>query len=205
MLAKAWLTERRTGEAIFSLGDALWGCLSGLVSITGGCAYVESWAAIIIGFISGLLYLAGSNLMIRWGVDDAVDAIPIHLISGIWGGIAVGLFSVPKYIEMSHPEATSAGAFYSDGKLLACQLIGILFVVGWVSVLMIPFFCILHYVGWLRADSLEEIVGLDISYHGGMHGTDLTSTGSSTEENTAKYYERREQQRLKQRNKIRRR
>ena len=77
LLAKAWIVERETGEAIFSLGDALMGCLSGLVSITGGCAYVESWAAIVIGLVSGLLYLAGSRAMVRAGVDDAVDAVRV--------------------------------------------------------------------------------------------------------------------------------
>ena len=88
--------------------------------------------------------------MVRIGVDDAVDAIPIHMLGGIWGAMGTGLFAVPKYIEMSHGEMSSAGWFYSNGNLFACQLIGIAFVVGWVSVLMIPFFCILHYLGWLR-------------------------------------------------------
>lgn len=150
LLAKAWLIERETGEAIFSLTDALMGVLSGLVSITGGCAYVESWAAIIIGLLSGLIYLAGSYFLIKRGIDDAVDAIPIHMMCGIWGCIAVGLFAVPEYLDASNSNASSAGLFYSDGKLLACQLIGIVFVVGWVSVLMLPFFFILHYLGWLR-------------------------------------------------------
>jgi len=204
LLAKAWLAERETGEAMFSLVDALMGCLSGLVSITGGCAYVESWAAIIIGVISGLLYLAGSRLMIRLGVDDAVDAIPVHMFCGIWGSIAVGLFAVPQYLELSHEEVSSAGLFYSNGNLLACQLIGILFVVGWVSILMLPFFAILHYMGWLRADSLEEIVGLDISYHG-AHQVD-TDNESSNQEEERLYYERKDQQRQnKKRNKFRRR
>ena len=73
---------------MFSLSDALMGCLSGLVSITGGCAFMESWAAIIVGLLSGVLYLWGTNLMIRLGIDDAVDAIPIHMICGIWGSLA---------------------------------------------------------------------------------------------------------------------
>lgn len=150
LLAKAWLVERATGEGVFSLSDALMGCLSGLVSITGGCAYVESWASIVIGFASGLLYLAGSRWMVRIGIDDAVDAIPVHMISGIWGSVAVGLFACPEYLNATHAHAGSAGLFYSDGRLLACQLIGILFVIGWVSVIMLPFFAILHYVGWLR-------------------------------------------------------
>ena len=130
------------------------------------------------------------------------------MFCGIWGGISVGLFSVPKYIEISHPGANHAGAFYSDGKLLACQLIGILFVLGWVSILMTPFFAILYYKGLLRADSLEEVVGLDVSYHGVNHLTryDNTEAGSSSnEENERLYYERREGQRKNQRNKLRRR
>lgn len=65
------------------------------------------------------------------------------------------------------------GWFYSwgrgsaDGILLACQLVGILFVIGWVVGTMAPFFWMLHYFGYLRADSLEEVVGLDIGYTGG--------------------------------------
>jgi len=205
LLAKAWLTERSTGEAIFSLTDALMGCLGGLVSIAGGCAYVESWAAITIGIIAGLLYLIGSRLLIRIGVDDAVDAIPVHMFCGVWGCISVGFFATPKYLEMAPKNAASAGLFYSNGNLLACQLIGVLFVVGWVSVLMIPFFSTLHYMGWLRADSLEEIVGLDISYHGGTNQS--RSTESGNQDNERLYYERREQQRQnnKQRTRLRRR
>ena len=77
LLARLWISERETGEPVFSLSDTLMGCLSGLVSITGGCAYVQSWASIIIGLISGLVYLAGSHLIILLGVDDAVDAVSI--------------------------------------------------------------------------------------------------------------------------------
>ncbi len=79
LLAKLWISERETGEPVFSLSDTLMGCISGLVSITGGCAYFQSWASIAIGFISGLVYLAGSRLIIRFGVDDAVDAVSISL------------------------------------------------------------------------------------------------------------------------------
>ena len=74
-MASAWLSERQTGEPVYSLSDTLMGCLSGLVSITAGCAYVDAWAAIIIGFISGILYLVGVRLMTRFGIDDAVDAV----------------------------------------------------------------------------------------------------------------------------------
>ncbi len=77
LLAKLWITERETGEPVYSLSDTLMGCLAGLVSITGSCAFIQAWAAIIIGLFSGLVYLSGSRLLIRLGIDDAVDAVSI--------------------------------------------------------------------------------------------------------------------------------
>lgn len=74
-MANAWLAERETGEPVYSLSDTLMGCLSGLVSSSAGCAYVSSWASIAIGFVSGILYLVGTRLMIRFGIDDVVNAV----------------------------------------------------------------------------------------------------------------------------------
>lgn len=65
------IAERRTGEGEFCLKAALNGCLSGLVAITGGCAVVEPWAAVVIGALAGPLYLVSSNLLIRARIDDA--------------------------------------------------------------------------------------------------------------------------------------
>ena len=72
---------------------AMNGCLTGLVSITAGCATVEPWCAFIIGIIGGWIYLSASALILRLKIDDAVDAIPVHLFGGAWGLIAAGLFS----------------------------------------------------------------------------------------------------------------
>jgi Amt family ammonium transporter len=58
------------------------GCLFGLVAITAGCSVVTPWAALIIGAIGGLVYIAGSKLLIKLKIDDAVDAIPIHCCNG---------------------------------------------------------------------------------------------------------------------------
>lgn len=59
------------------------GCLSGLVSITAGCSVVESWASLIIGAVAGGLYLGCSKLLLKKRIDDAVDAIPVH-VSYLW-------------------------------------------------------------------------------------------------------------------------
>eukprot|EP00559_Dactyliosolen_fragilissimus_P005781 CAMPEP_0184858264 /NCGR_PEP_ID=MMETSP0580-20130426/3395_1 /TAXON_ID=1118495 /ORGANISM="Dactyliosolen fragilissimus" /LENGTH=432 /DNA_ID=CAMNT_0027354339 /DNA_START=407 /DNA_END=1705 /DNA_ORIENTATION=+ len=168
------IVERLTGEATFNLLYAMNGSLAGLVSITAGCAIVEPWAAVVIGFISGLLYLGTSHLLVRFCLDDAVDAIPVHLANGLWGTLAVGLFAsergMTSFLNGDLPK--HVGWFYSWGRgssdctLLAAQIVGLLFILGWILILMTPFFLILNYLGWFRADALEEIVGLDISYHG---------------------------------------
>jgi ammonia channel protein AmtB len=101
LLASYYVIERKTGEGTFSLSSAMNGCLGGLVSITGGCAVVEPWAAVVIGFIAGLLYLCTSKLLIRLRIDDAVDAIPVHLSNGIWGTIAVGLFASSNRLQLA--------------------------------------------------------------------------------------------------------
>mmetsp|Transcript_24608 Transcript_24608/g.49847 ORF Transcript_24608/g.49847 Transcript_24608/m.49847 type:complete len:451 (-) Transcript_24608:195-1547(-) len=173
LFGRAILTERRTGEVIFDISAALNGCLGGLVSITAGCSVIEPWAAVFTGSVAGLLYLLSSELLVKFRIDDAVDAIPVHLFNGLWGMLAVGLFASPGKLEDAYGRSKHVGWFYSWGKgssdatLLGANLVGVLFILGWVLLTMLPFFCILNYLGWFRSDPLEEIVGLDISYHGG--------------------------------------
>lgn len=95
------------------------------------------------------------------------------MANGIWGVIAVGLFATPQRLEEAYGNSAHVGWFYSfgsgdhDATLLATQVIGVLFILGWVTGIMLPFFVWLDWKGWFRSDPLEEIVGLDLSYHGG--------------------------------------
>jgi len=170
-----FIQERLTGEPVFDLVMAMNGSLAGLVAITSGCGMVEPFAAVIIGALAGLLYLAGSKFLIRLRLDDAVDAIPVHMFNGVFGLICVGLFASPSKLELAYgKQMPHYGLFYSwrdghsDAHLLAAQLVGSLFIVGWVLLTMMPFFVWLDWRGWFRSDPLEEIVGLDTSYHGGL-------------------------------------
>jgi len=169
--------ENRTGEPLWKLSGAMNGCLAGIVAITGSCALVEPWAAMIIGSIAGALYYLCSHLLVKYCIDDAVDAIPVHLAGGIWGVIATGLFCCPtnlKYWYKLSDESLVAhpGLFYSwargsgDFSLMACQLAGLAFILCWTTTIMTPFFFMLSYMGLFRSNALEEIVGLDVSYHG---------------------------------------
>jgi Amt family ammonium transporter len=149
------------------------GCLTGLVAITAGCATVETWAAVVIGIFAGFFYLCGSKLLVRLRIDDAVDAIPVHMVGGCWGVIATGLFSNPTRMETAFGLGDHAGWFYEWGRgsgdftLLGIQLIGVLFIIAWIGSIMGIYFYILNMFGLLRIDPLEEEVGMDISRHKG--------------------------------------
>mmetsp|Transcript_9217 Transcript_9217/g.13064 ORF Transcript_9217/g.13064 Transcript_9217/m.13064 type:complete len:543 (-) Transcript_9217:96-1724(-) len=167
-----YITERLYGEGHFNIMKCVNGCLSGLVAITSGCAVMEPWAAVVTGTIAGTIYIIGTDLLIRFCIDDTVDAIPVHLFNGIWSLISVGLFAKPGLLEKAYGRSKHVGLFYSwarsssDATLLACQICCILFIFAWVIAIMLPFFFALNYLGWFRADALMEVVGLDVSYHG---------------------------------------
>jgi ammonia channel protein AmtB len=175
LFANLYIEERVTGEYSFDLTVAMNGTLAGLVAVTAPCGTIETWAAICVGLVAGWIYLMGSKMLLKLKLDDAVDAIPVHMFNGMWGLIATGLFSSPGRMVDAFGTDEHVGLFYSlgqggrsfDGTLLLIQFIALLFVIGWSIGLMLPFFIWLNYMGWFRADSLEELVGLDMSYHGG--------------------------------------
>lgn len=174
LMANLWYLERYTGEPFFDLKYAMNGVLAGLVAITAGCGVVEPWSAVITGTCAGLIYLVGSKFLIRIRLDDAVDAIPVHMFNGIWGVLSVGLFASPTRMATAQYKNDHPGIFYSwyngnsDAVLLGIQILGVLFITAWVMLFMLPFFIWLDWKGWFRSDPLEEIVGLDTSYHGGL-------------------------------------
>jgi Amt family ammonium transporter len=161
------------GIFTYDLSYTMNGCLTGLVSITAGCATVEPWAAVLIGITGGWFYLLGSNLLIKLRIDDAVDAIPVHMVGGMWGVLSTGLFTSPELLEKAFGLDEHYGWFYAmardkgDFTLMGIQIIAVLFIFGWTFVTMGVYFVILNFFGWLRISPLEEEVGMDISYHKG--------------------------------------
>jgi ammonium transporter, Amt family len=163
----------RTGETSYDLTCAMNGALAGLAAITAGCATVEPWAAIVIGAVAGWAYLALSKLLVALKIDDAVDAVPVHLAGGLWGVFAAGLFSNATLMNLAGYNGEKPGLIYGNGgDLMLVQLTAMAWIIGWVSCTMIPFFVVLNIAGMFRVDSLEEDVGLDISHHRGA-GYDL--------------------------------
>lgn len=137
--------------------------LAGLVGITAGCDVMDAAGAICVGIVSGLLVVFGVWLLDhKLHIDDPVGAVAVHLMNGVWGTIAVGLFATT-----SAPESGFQGLFYGGGfSLLGKQLTGILAVGSWTAVLItITFIVIKHTIG-LRASAEEEVTGLDATEHG---------------------------------------
>jgi Amt family ammonium transporter len=168
MFTDMFLYRRKTGETAYDITMVMNGTLSGLVGVTAGCAVVEPWAAFVIGIVSGWVYIFVSSTLVKFKIDDAVDAIPVHLGSGIWGVLAVGLFAEPALVAAAFKDHGKWGVFYGgDGSLLLAQVCGVLWIVTWVTVIMLPYFHLLNVLGLFRVDSLEEEVGLDISHHKG--------------------------------------
>lgn len=168
MFTSTILDERKTGVHTWDTTAAMNGCLTGLVGITAGCATVEPYAAFVIGVTAGWIYLFASKLILRLRIDDAVDAIPVHLFGGCWGVVACGFFSNPYRMAMANLSTEHVGVFYGgDGILLGIQVIAVLFVFGWCVVIFTPFCFALKFMNWLRIDSIEEEVGMDISRHKG--------------------------------------
>ena len=138
--------------------------LAGLVAITAPCDVTDCLGAIIIGFVSGLLVVFGVWLLdYKLHVDDPVGAVAVHMMNGIWGTIAVGLFattSVPG-------NDTVKGLFYGGGfKQLGIQLLGFVTVAAWTAVTITIAFVIIKKTIGLRVTEEEEIVGLDSMEHG---------------------------------------
>ena len=145
--------------------------LAGLVAITAGCDVTDAFGAIIIGSVAGLLVCFGVwflDYVLR--IDDPVGAVAVHMMNGIWGTIAVGLFatnSAPGYSIADSKGNELVGLFYGGGfKLLGLQLTGFVSVAAWTAVTITIVFLIIKATLGLRVTEEEEIIGLDPTEHG---------------------------------------
>jgi ammonium transporter, Amt family len=156
------------------------GMLAGLVAITAPCAFVEPWAAMVIGCIAGVLVIEAVFFVERrMKIDDPVGAISVHGVCGLWGVISVGIFSTGKYGQgwngMLAADGTTpltlggkgvVGIFYSGqgwGQL-GSQLVGCATIVVVFGALSLGFFRVQNMVmkGGIRIDREIELEGVDI-------------------------------------------
>jgi Amt family ammonium transporter len=149
------------------LSMTLNGCLAGLVAITAPCAFVSMGSALIIGAIAGPLVVGAVYFFDKLQLDDPVGALSVHLVNGIWGTLAVGLFANPNVPNLPAASVVKAGLFMGGGTAqLMPQIYGILAVGGFVFVTSLVGWLVIKAVMGLRVSAEEEIEGLDFGEHG---------------------------------------
>ena len=145
------------------------GLIAGLVAITAPSGYVENWAAPIIGIVGGLLVVP-CIIAIDKKVDDPVGVLSAHGAAGIWGTLACGLFTAPRFAQYAGVGNPEGGLVYSGSfQQLGDQALGVVVVFALVLTLcLITWYAISKTIG-LRVTEEQEVAGLDISEHG-MYG-----------------------------------
>lgn len=152
--------------------------LAGLVAITAPCDVCDAFGAIIIGAVAGFLVVFGVWLLDNvLRVDDPVGAVAVHMLNGIWGTLAVGLFATetaPAFargfgdgVTFGANQIVGEGLFYGGGfKLLGIQILGVCATALWTAVTITIAFLVIKAIVGLRVSTEEEIVGLDATEHG---------------------------------------
>ncbi len=140
-MATSWHIQKKP-----DLSMVLNGCLAGLVGITAGADVASIKASIVIGAVAGVLVVLSVFFFDKLRLDDPVGALSVHLVCGVWGTLAVGIFC--------------------EGFSLKSQLIGILSagVVCFISAYVI--FMAIKLISGIRVSEEEEMRGLDIGEHG---------------------------------------
>jgi Amt family ammonium transporter len=143
-----------------SLGAAS-GAVSGLVAITPACAFVAPWAAVVIGFIAGIICSLAVDLKYKFNFDDSLDVVGVHLVGGVWGSLSVGFFGASAVNSIGVD-----GLLYGGGSgLLVKQAmgVGLVFAYSFIVTLIIGY-AIEKTIGF-RVTKDSEVEGIDLNEH----------------------------------------
>jgi Amt family ammonium transporter len=150
-LAVGWILYKKPEVSL-----VLNGSLAGLVAVTAGAHALDERAAVLVGAIGGLVMLGGAFLLRRLRIDDAVDAIPVHLFAGAWGTLAVGLFGRPELLNTGLPRISQ----------IIVQAEGITVTGLFVFPVSLVFFTLYNRVAPIRVSQDDETAGLNMAEHG---------------------------------------
>jgi Amt family ammonium transporter len=158
LLTAAWVLGKPDLSMILN------GCLAGLVAITAPCAWVSVGSSLVIGLVAGVLVVFAVLGFDRVKLDDPVGALSVHLVNGIWGTLAVGLFADSAAAPVAGP---ANGLFFGGGfGQLWSQLVGVATVGVYTLGVGLAGFALIRAIMGLRVSAEEEIEGLDIGEHG---------------------------------------
>lgn len=153
------LVEKLRDGKPTSLGAAS-GIVAGLVAITPACSSVSPIGAIAVGAISGILCALAVGLKFRFGYDDSLDVVGVHLVGGLVGTLLIGFFATA-----SSPAGVD-GLFYGGGvDQLWRQAVGALAVIAYSGVITLIIALALKFTIGLRVSQEDEVTGIDESEH----------------------------------------
>lgn len=164
LISSLIVAKIRFGKPDLSFG--INGVLGGLVAITASCDAVSYTSAVLIGGIAGVLIIFSVNFFDRLKIDDPVGALSVHLVCGVWGTLAVGLF-------------TPAASFIQ----FTIQLFGIVAIGGFTLLASGLFWWSLTRLGGIRVSAHQEELGLDLSEHASIAYMGFLSNQSSSDDN----------------------
>ena len=149
----------RNGHAT-TLGAAS-GAVAGLVAITPACAFVAPWAAVVIGFLAGVICSVAVGMKYLFNFDDSLDVVGVHLVGGIWGSLSIGLFGSSAVNSIGLD-----GLFFGGGTaLLGKQALAVALVAGYsFFATLIIGFAIEKTIGF-RVTKESELEGVDFNEH----------------------------------------
>lgn len=163
--AAATLTATITAWLLMGKPDLsmiLNGTLAGLVAVTAPCAFISVESSLIIGLIAGVLVVVAVMFFDRVKLDDPVGALSVHLVNGVFGTLALGLFAEDRFM----PGIIGDGLFFGSSKLFVSQLAAVVGVGVFTFVVSIIAWYVIKAVIGLRVSEEEEMIGLDIGEHG---------------------------------------
>ncbi len=151
-------------------GMSVNGLLAGLVAITAPCAFVDQWAAVVIGLIAGVLVVLASAALEKLKIDDPVGAVPVHMVNGAFGVLAVGIFANgnPDTAAWNGVESAVTGLIYGGTTQILAQLAEVTAIFVAVFGLSYLFFKACAAFKLLRVSREDELGGLDLPEMGSL-------------------------------------
>jgi ammonium transporter, Amt family len=164
-LTAMFYITKRTGKP--DPGMMINGMLAGLVAVTAPCAFIAPWAAAVIGIIGAILAIEAVFIVERkFKIDDPVGAIAVHMVNGIFGVLAVGIFANGSYGAGWNGSSSKGieGIIKGDWGQLGAQALGVVVILGVIFPIAYGFFSIQNKFtkGGIRSAEEDEINGLDI-------------------------------------------
>jgi ammonium transporter, Amt family len=158
--ALGWVVAEwmKTGKPT-TLGAAS-GAVAGLVAITPGAGFVSPMSAMAIGLVAGFVCFAAVSLKFRFGYDDSLDVVGVHLAGGIVGSVLVGVLA-----QTSVNEFVPDGLLFGGGAFFIKQVVAVLAVMAFTFIASYILARIVKAIVGLRVDANQETDGLDISLH----------------------------------------